>query len=185
MARSPVAATIVRDAAQSPFGQRNHLVVPHVRGERPGGEKNDGRALPPVLVEQSLTVASLDERIGSIGRRSRAGLRLPRLDSRHTQSARCGRDRRFENFSSIHAVPPKGVFGTSIDDALNSDNYLGCNERCSTPSLTVCPDSANLCDPSPKTLAFFGRQARPAVTSPITPWRHDHAKPTKASEQDP
>src|SRR5262249_13165890 len=122
MARSPVAATIVRYAAQSPFGQRNHLVVPHIRGECPGGEKNDGRALPPVLIEQSLTGASLDERAGSIGQSSRAALRGRRVDSRHTQSARCGRDRGFENLASIHAVPPKRVFGTSIDDPLNSDN---------------------------------------------------------------
>src|SRR5262249_32890896 len=117
---------------------------------------------------------------------SRGTLRLPRLDSRHTQSARCGRDRdcRFENLSSIHAVPPK-CFGTSIDDALNSDNYQGCNERRSSPSLTVCAEAANLRDPPPETLAFLGRQARPAVTGSITSGWHDHAKPTKASEQDP
>src|SRR5262249_46365061 len=35
----------------------------------------------------------------------------------------------------------KGVFGTSIDDALNSDNYQRCNERLSTLCRTVCADS--------------------------------------------
>src|SRR5262245_29824934 len=117
MARTSVTATIVRDAAQSLFGQRDHLVVPHVGGECPSSDKNDRRPVSPVLVEQSLTVASLDERAGSTGQSSRATLRLPRLDSRHPKSACCGRSRRFENLSSLHAVPPIGVFGTSIDDA--------------------------------------------------------------------
>src|SRR5262245_4111945 len=113
MARASVTAAIVCDATQSLFGQRHHLVVPHIRGERPGGEKNDRRTLPPVLVEQTLTVASLDERAGSTSGSSRVTLPLPRLASRRTYSAGCGRGRdgRFEHLSSIHAVPPKSVSG--------------------------------------------------------------------------
>src|SRR5262249_47967230 len=69
--------------------------------------------LPPVLVDQSLTVASLDERAGWTGRSSQTTLRLPGLDARHPQRARCrrNRDRRFENLSSIHPFPPGGVSG--------------------------------------------------------------------------
>src|SRR5262245_66389288 len=109
MARSSVAATIVRHTTQSLFGQRDHLVVPHVRGECPGGEKNDRPALPPILVEQSLTITRVDERFGSTGQIRRATLRLPRLDSGHPLAASCGRGRegRLQNLSSIHAVPPQ------------------------------------------------------------------------------
>src|SRR5258708_3722427 len=45
-----VAAPIVRDAAETTFGEKKHLVFESVRAERPAMAKYDGPTGPPILV---------------------------------------------------------------------------------------------------------------------------------------
>jgi hypothetical protein len=50
LARSPVAAAVMGDAAVSVGAYEEHLVLPGVRAQRPAVAEDDGLALPPVLV---------------------------------------------------------------------------------------------------------------------------------------
>ena len=50
LARAAVAAAVVRDAAVSAVGQKDHLVFPGVRAERPAVTEDDGLSRAPVLV---------------------------------------------------------------------------------------------------------------------------------------
>src|SRR6476469_8745138 len=50
LARSPMPAAIVRDTAKSLSGEKVHLIVPGVRGERPAMTEDDRLPCAPVLV---------------------------------------------------------------------------------------------------------------------------------------
>ena len=50
LARTPVTATVVRNAAISVRGQKNHLVFPGIRAQRPAVAENNRLSRAPVLV---------------------------------------------------------------------------------------------------------------------------------------
>src|ERR1700682_266194 len=62
LARSAMAAAVMRDTAETFVGQKNHLVFPGICAERPAMAENDGLSLAPVLVVDLRAVFGRDLR---------------------------------------------------------------------------------------------------------------------------
>ena len=60
LARPAVAAAIVRDTAETPVGEKHHLRVPRIRGERPAVAEHDRLPRSPVLEVNLGAVLGLD-----------------------------------------------------------------------------------------------------------------------------
>src|SRR5262245_22426406 len=100
-------ASVVRNTAKPLVGERDHLIVPHVRGKRPRTQEHNRRARAPVLEKEALPIARSYIRARDAAalaptlsfERSRGGC------GEHPGGRRC-RERRPENISSLHAKPP-------------------------------------------------------------------------------
>src|SRR5262249_12552312 len=103
MTRPSMTAAVVRDAAQTLFRERHHLVIPHVGGKRPRRQEHDRRTGSPVLEEQVLTVTGFNERAarrhGCVSRSCRFGLRRVR-GQRRSRNANRG----LEHVSPVHGA---------------------------------------------------------------------------------
>ncbi len=62
LARAAMAAAIMGNASISPGGQKEHLVLKGIRGERPAMTENDRLSLSPVLVVNLRAVFGRDGR---------------------------------------------------------------------------------------------------------------------------
>ncbi len=106
LARSPMAAPIIGDAAAAANGELDHLVVPHIGVDRPAMDEEDGLSRAPILVESPRAVRGLD--VGPKGTRSRTRLRADlsatlRGDAigSHRNRSRCD--------AHIHVISPFGA----------------------------------------------------------------------------